>query len=210
MKKLSELLWYRSPAKNWDEALPVGNGRIGGMVFGVPANELIQLNEDSIWSGSFRKRNNPKAYENLEKMRGLIRDGKTAEAEKLCEEAFYGTNENQRHYQPMGDFHIVQEGAEDYSDYSRFLDISRAVCETLWTSGGVKYGRKIFVSCPDNVMVICFTADQKGKISFTANMDGKDDDYDKNEAYDGTTLLFTMSDGVPYAAAVSCCSFNVF
>lgn len=206
MKKLSELLWYRSPAQNWDEALPVGNGRIGGMVFGIPNDELIQLNEDSIWSGGFRKRNNPKAYENLEKMRGLIRDGKTAEAEKLCEEAFYGTNENQRHYQPMGDFHILQEGAEDYSDYSRFLDISRAVCETLWTSGGVKYGRKIFVSCPDNVMVICFTADQSGKISFTASIDGKDDDYDKNEAYDGATLLFTMSDGVPYAAAVSCMS----
>ncbi|MDE6133065.1 MAG: glycoside hydrolase family 95 protein [Oscillospiraceae bacterium] len=78
MKKSSELLWYKQPARNWDEALPVGNGRLGGMIFGKPEDELIQLNEDSIWSGGFRKRNNPKAYENLEKMRQFIREGKTA------------------------------------------------------------------------------------------------------------------------------------
>lgn len=204
MKKLSELLWYASPAENWDEALPVGSGRIGGMIFGRPADELIQLNEDSIWSGGFRKRNNPKAYENLEKMRGLIRGGKTAEAERLCEEAFYGANDQQRHYHPLGDLHIRQSGAEEYSDYRRSLDLSRAVCETSWVSGGVKFGRRIFASNPDNVLVISFTADKKGAISFTADIDGKDDDYDKNEAYDETTVIFTMSDGIPYAAAVSC------
>ena len=123
MDKLSELLWYKAPAENWDEALPVGNGRLGGMVFGKPADELIQLNEDSIWSGGFRKRNNPKAYDNLEKMRALIREGKTAEAENLCSDAFYGTNENQRHYHPLGDFHIWQSGTENYTDYERSLDL---------------------------------------------------------------------------------------
>ncbi|MDE5576586.1 MAG: glycoside hydrolase family 95 protein [Oscillospiraceae bacterium] len=204
MDRLSELLWYKSPAENWDEALPVGNGRLGGMIFGKPADELIQLNEDSIWSGSFRKRNNPKAYENLEKMRTLIREGKTAEAEALCSDAFYGTNEQQRHYHPLGDFHIWQGGADGYTDYKRSLDLENSVCETKWKSGGVSYSRTVFASCPDNVIVIRFAADQKGKISFTALIDGKDDDYDKNEAYDGNTLLFTMSDGVPYAAAISC------
>ncbi len=203
MNKLSELLWYRQPAANWDEALPVGNGRIGGMIFGKPADELIQLNEDSIWSGGFRKRNNSKAYANLEKIRTAIREGRTTDAENICCDAFYGTNENQRHYQPLGDLHIWQGGTENYSDYTRYLDLSTAVCSTQWVSDGVIYNRDIFVSKPDEVMVISFTASEKGKISFVSVIDGKDDDYDKNEAYDDRTLLFTMSDGIPYAAAIS-------
>ena len=208
MDSLSNILWYDAPAANWDEALPVGNGRLGGMIFGKPTDELIQLNEDSIWSGGFRKRNNPNAYANLENIRELIRDGKPSEAEKLCEEAFYGRNENQRHYHPMGDLHILQQaakgGAEEYTNYKRTLDISRAVCETTWTSGGVNFTRKAFVSAPDNVMAIIFTADKKGSISFCAYIDGKDDDYDKNEAYDDSTVIFTMSDGIPYTTALSC------
>ena len=204
MDCLSNVLWYNSPAENWDQALPVGNGRIGGMIFGKPGDELIQLNEDSIWSGGFRKRNNPKAYANLEKMRSLIRQGKTTEAERLCEDAFYGTNENQRHYQPLGDLHIWQSGAENYSAYKRSLDLETAICVTEWENDSVKYKRTVFVSHPEQVMVIHFAASEKGKISFTAAIDGKDDDYDKNEAYDDKTLLFTMSDGIPYAAAISC------
>lgn len=199
----SELLWYTKPAENWDEALPVGNGRIGGMIFGRVNEELIQLNEDSIWSGGFRKRNNPKAYANLEKMRKLIRDGKTTEAENLCAEAFYGTNENQRHYQPLGDLHIWQQSDGEVLNYKRSLDISQAVSTTAWQSGGVKYFREVFVSHPDEVMTVVFTSNAKGKINFVAAIDGKDDDYDKNEAYDNSTVLFTMTDGIPYAAAIS-------
>ena len=93
MKNFSELLWYKAPAANWDEALPVGNGRIGGMIFGRTDDELIQMNEDSIWSGGFRCRNNPKAKENLGKIRKLIADGRITEAQKLCEDAFYGRND---------------------------------------------------------------------------------------------------------------------
>lgn len=199
----SELLWYTKPAENWDEALPVGNGRIGGMIFGRVNEELIQLNEDSIWSGGFRKRNNSKAYANLEKMRKLIRDGKTTEAENLCAEAFYGTNENQRHYQPLGDLHIWQQSDGEVLNYKRSLDISQAVSTTAWQSGGVKYFREVFVSHPDEVMTVVFTSNAKGKINFVAAIDGKDDDYDKNEAYDDSTVLFTMTDGIPYAAAIS-------
>ena len=203
MNKLSELLWYRQPAANWDEALPVGNGRIGGMIFGRPADELIQLNEDSIWSGGFRKRNNSKAFDNLEKIRTAIREGRTTDAENICCDAFYGTNENQRHYQPLGDLHIWQSGTENYADYRRYLDLSYGICSTQWENDCVIYSRDVFVSKPDEVMVIHFTASEKGKISFVSVIDGKDDDYDKNEAYDDHTILFTMSDGIPYAAAIS-------
>ena len=203
MNRYSDFLWYNKPAADWNEALPVGNGRIGGMIFGRPTDELIQLNEDSVWSGGFRYRNNPKAYANLDKMRSLIKEGRITEAQALCEDAFYGTNEQQRHYHPMGDLHIWQSGTEDIADYRRSLDLENALCETRWESGGVKYSRTVFVSHPDEVMVILFNADQKGKISFTSVIDGKDDDYDRNEAYDGSTLLFTMSDGIPYATAIS-------
>ena len=175
MDRLSDLLWYNRPAANWDEALPVGNGRIGGMIFGRPTDELIQLNEDSIWSGGFRSRNNSKAYENLEKIRTAIKEGRTTDAENICCDAFYGTNENQRHYQPMGDLHIWQEGTDNYSDYRRYLDLSTAVCSTQWENDGVIYNRDIFVSKPDEVMVIYFTASEKGKISFVSVIDGKDD-----------------------------------
>lgn len=203
MNRYSDFLWYNKPAADWNEALPVGNGRIGGMIFGRPTDELIQLNEDSVWSGGFRYRNNPKAYENLDKMRSLIKEGRITEAQALCEDAFYGTNEQQRHYHPMGDLHIWQSGTEDITGYRRSLDLENALCETCWESGGVKYSRTVFVSKPDEVMVIIFNADKKGKISFTSVIDGKDDDYDRNEAYDGSTLLFTMSDGIPYATAIS-------
>ena len=195
-------LYYNSPAADWNDALPVGNGRMGGMVFGKPTDELIQLNEDSLWSGGFRNRNNPKAYDNLEKIRTLIREEKTTEAEELCADAFYGTNENQRHYQPLGDLHIWQ-GVGEYEGYVRSLSLDTAVCVTSFTSCGVKYTRTVIASHPDEVIIVHFSADKKGSISFVSAIDGRDDNYDKNEAYDDKTVLFTVSDGIPYACAIT-------
>lgn len=195
-------LYYNSPAADWNDALPVGNGRMGGMVFGKPTDELIQLNEDSLWSGGFRNRNNPKAYDNLEKIRTLIREEKTTEAEELCADAFYGTNESQRHYQPLGDLHIWQSVGE-YEGYVRSLSLDTAVCVTTFTSGGVKYTRTVIASHPDEVIIVHFSADKKGSISFVSAIDGRDDNYDKNEVYDDKTVLFTVSDGIPYACAIT-------
>ncbi len=201
----TSLLYYTRPAADWNEALPVGNGRMGGMIFGSPCEELIQLNEDSLWSGGFRDRNNPKAYENLEKIRTLINEEKTTEAEELCAEAFYGTNENQRHYQPLGDLHILQKtgGKDAVTDYLRSLDLENAVCETSFKCGETVFSRRVIASCPDEIIAVHFTADKKGCISFSAFIDGRDDNYDKNEAYDDKTILFTVSDGIPYACAIT-------
>ncbi len=195
-------LYYTRPAADWNEALPVGNGRIGGMVFGAAENELIQLNEDSLWSGGFRSRNNPKALTNLEKIRTLINEEKTAEAEALCADAFYGINEQQRHYQPLGDLHIFRN-APDISDYMRGLSLENAVAWSSFKSGGTELRQEVFVSAPDEVMVIRFTSDKKGGVSFMSCIDGRDDNYCKNEAYDDKTLIFTVSDGIPYACAIT-------
>lgn len=95
-------LWYSSPARQWCEALPVGNGRLGGMVYGGCAHELIKLNEDSIWSGKALDRINPDALENLQKIREMLHDGQIEEAERLAMCALSGVPDSQRAYQPAG------------------------------------------------------------------------------------------------------------
>lgn len=204
----STTLWYTDPAANWDEALPVGNGRIGGMIFGKVGDELIQLNEDSIWSGNFRSRNNPKAYPNLGRMRDYINKGQLKLAEQLCLDAFCGSNENQRHYMPAGDLHIYQSVSDSCTDYSRMLELNTAVSTTSYTSNGINYIRTVFVSKPDEVMVISVKSDTPGTVSLSACLDGMDDYYDKNCAYDSNTILFTVSNGIPYAIAASCTAVN--
>ncbi|MGN0665555.1 MAG: glycosyl hydrolase family 95 catalytic domain-containing protein [Huintestinicola sp.] len=205
MNDPSTELYYTRPAANWDEALPMGNGRIGAMIFGGTNNELIQLNEDSLWSGGFRDRNNKKAYPDLEKIRRLIDEERPAEAEMLCLDSFIGTNENQRHYQPLGDLHIWQnvKGHDEVTGYRRYLHLDNALSGAEFVSDGVRFTREMFVSYPDQVMVIHIKADKKGSISFTAAIDGRDDNYDKNEDYDDSTVLFTVSDGIPYACALT-------
>ena len=122
---------FSTPAKAWEEALPVGTGKLGGMVFGLPYIERIQLNEDSVWSGGPRDRNNPSAAKALPKIRQLIFEGKISEAEELCSFALSGLPEEQRHYEPLGNLFIEFCGKEmHYSDYSRELDLDRAVVTT--------------------------------------------------------------------------------
>ena len=117
---------FDAPAKCWEEALPVGNGRLGGMVFGLPYTERIQLNEDSVWFGGPQNRNNPSALENLPKIRSLIMEGRIREAQELCTFALSGLPEEQRHYEPLGNLYIEFDGTEmDYSEYRRELDLSR-------------------------------------------------------------------------------------
>lgn len=197
-----DMLWYEKPAADWNEALPVGNGKLGGMIFGEPAHELIQLNEDSLWSGGFRKRDNPNAYPNLEKVRKLIAEGHAPEAERLIEEAFYGRNEQMRHYLPLGDLHIYQSVGE-YTDYRRGLALETGVAFAEFTSEGTRFSRQIFASFPDDVMVIRYSADKPQSINLSAAFNGRDDNYDRNDNYDDNTVVFTVSDGIAYTAAAA-------
>lgn len=152
-------LWYRQPARVWEEALPLGNGRMGAMVFGGVHQERIQLNEDSLWSGGFRSRNNSQAKENIPRIRALMRQGNIEEAQNLVRYAVSGTPEFQRCYQTLGDLEITMQGLPaDTKDYVRSLSLDHAVAETRFTAGGFLYTREAFVSAPADLVIVRLTS----------------------------------------------------
>ena len=162
---------FDTPARDWNEAIPVGNGRLGGMVFGLPFTERIQLNEDSVWSGGPQDRNNPSAREYLPKIRQLIFDGRIEEAQELCTFALSGTPEEERHYEPLGNLFIEFSGkALDFGEYRRVLDLADATVTTTFTLGGVRYTREVIASYPQNALLVHLTADRPGALSFHAQL----------------------------------------
>ncbi|MCZ8520769.1 MULTISPECIES: glycoside hydrolase family 95 protein [Paenibacillus] len=164
-------LWYNQPAGEWNEALPIGNGRLGAMVFGGTAKERIQLNEDSVWYGGPRDRNNPDALPNLPRIRELILSGRLREAEKLAALALPGLPETQRHYLPLGDLLLDfsdQGQAQEARAYSRELDLESGVTRVRYRQGEVEYTRELLSSYPDQAIVIRLTADRPGSVSLQA------------------------------------------
>ncbi|MBR4223179.1 MAG: glycoside hydrolase family 95 protein, partial [Oscillospiraceae bacterium] len=202
---MNDKLYYTSPAKEWHDALPLGNGRIGAMVYGAPLDEVMSLNEDSIWSGGYRDRNNSKALDHLDELRRLIREGQTDEANALCERAFYGKNDQQRHYMPAGDLHIHTDIDGEVTGYSHTLDLSKGVDEVTFSAGGVDICRRTYISYPDGVMIAELRADSEDAdtVRYTVTIDGRDDYYDDITDYRGDTLLFTSSYGIPFTCAVT-------
>ncbi len=167
----TNIIEFESPASEWNEAFPIGNGKLGGMVFGGVCTERIQLNEDSIWFGGPQDRNNPSALEKLPEIRRLIFEGKIKEAQELSAFALSGTPEEERHYEPLGDLYLEFAGNSfNYTDYSRKLDLSQALVTESFTIDGVNYSRRIFTSYPSNLMVINITADGIGRLNFHAQL----------------------------------------
>lgn len=161
-------LWYDRPAERWVEALPLGNGRLGAMVYGNPMHDELQLNEETVWGGSPYNNTNPKAKDALPEIRKLIFEGKNLEAQQLCGEAICSAGANGMPYQTVGSLHLDFEGFRSYANYCRELDLDRAVATTRFTSGGVDYCRETFASLTDNVVVMRLTASRPGSISFKA------------------------------------------
>ncbi len=162
MKKMK--LFYDRPANKWEEALPVGNGRLGAMALMAPEREVVFLNEDSIWSGRPINRINPDAKENLPEVRRLLREGKIREAEKLSLLALSGTPNSERNYEPAGELQISFEGQKNAgagifggfkpSNYRRELDLTTGITSAEYVIGGKKYCRKLFASFPEQVIVM--------------------------------------------------------
>ena len=167
-------LWYNQPAQTWTQALPIGNGVMGGMVFGTPAVERIQINEETIWAGQPNNVVNPNAKEYLPKVRQLIFEGKYKEAQDLANAKVMpvavGKNMGMP-YQPFGDVYIAMPGHANYQNYERWLDLDHAKSIVRYSVDGVQYERETIAPLGGHeVIAIHLTASKKGKITFTANM----------------------------------------
>ena len=167
-------LWYDQPAQTWTQALPVGNGVIGGMVFGTPAVEHIQLNEETLWAGQPNNVINPNAKAALPEVRQLIFEGKYKEAQELANAKVMPNAAGQNMgmpYQPFGDLYVAMPGHADYEDYERWLDIDNSKTVVCYRVGDVRYEREVITPLGGHqVMAMRLTASQKGKITFTAHM----------------------------------------
>ena len=169
-KKPALKLWYNLPSGDtWENALPVGNGRLGAMIYGNVAQEIIQLNEHTVWSGSPNRNDNPEALASLDQMRQLIYNGKQKEAEQLANKTIISKKSHGQKFQPVGNLLLTFNDHENYTDYYRELDIERAVAKTTYKVGRITYTREVFASLPDRVIVIRLTASKSGSISFQAS-----------------------------------------
>ncbi|KAA5825200.1 glycoside hydrolase family 95 protein [Algibacter amylolyticus] len=165
------VLWYDAPAANWNEALPLGNGRLGAMVYGNPEHENIQLNESTLWAGGPHRNDNPNAKAALSEIRALLFAGKYDEAHKLANNKFISETSAGMPYETVGNLRLNFSGHKNVTNYKRTLDIENAVNNTFYTIDGVTYKREIFTSFSDQVIVMKLTASENGKISFAASMD---------------------------------------
>ncbi|WOG21996.1 glycoside hydrolase family 95 protein [Bacteroides thetaiotaomicron] len=161
------VLWYDSPAKYWEEALPLGNGRLGAMVYGDPVNEEIQLNEETVSAGSPYKNYNSEAKEALPAIRKLIFDGNYAEAQLMAGEKILSRNGFGMPYQTAGSLRLQFEGQENYTDYRRELDIDKALATTTYRVNNVEYKREVFTSFTDQLVIVRLTASRPGMLTFT-------------------------------------------
>ncbi len=176
-------LWYRRPALWWEnEALPVGNGRLAAMVFGGIDHERIQFNEETVWAGKPSDSNNPKALEALPKVRKLLFDGKNQAATDLAAQSMLGVPERIQSYQTLGELFLTlplpqtqaqnqaQNQNRTVAGYRRELDLTTATTRTQYTVNEVTYHREVFVSAPDQAIVVHLTADRPGMLSFSATL----------------------------------------
>ena len=159
-------LWFNHPAKSWNEALPVGNGRLGAMIFGGITSERLQLNEKSVWTGNRNDFVNPASKAALPEVRKLLFAGQYAEAQKLAQEKMMGDKKVESNYQTLGDLHLDFEVNGYVSDYRRELDLESAVAKVSYRAQDVNYTRELFSSAPDQALVFRLTASQKGAITF--------------------------------------------
>ncbi len=184
-------LWYRQPAEQWDQALPVGNGRLGAMVFGRIADETIQLNEETLWSGGPYDPVVPGAYRALPEIRRLLFSGDIAAAHDLFGRTMMGHPYEQMKYQPLGNLRLTFPGQEQATEYRRELDLDAAVARVEYMVDGTRFVREVFSSAPDQVIVIRISADRPGQISFTAALEGA-----RNQAHSNYGTDYFQSDAV--------------
>lgn len=163
-------LWYKAPADNWNEALPIGNGRLGAMVFGNPAKEQLQLNEETVWSGGPNQNITSESGAAIPELRKLIFESKFEEAQAIADVKMFPKRNSGMAYQTVGDLFLQFDGHEKATNYYRDLNIEKAIATVTYKLNGVNYKREIFSSFVDQVMIVRLTADKPGQISFKASI----------------------------------------
>ena len=200
-----ERLWYDAPAGRWLEALPLGNGQMAAMVFGGIADETIQLNESTFWSGSPHDNNSKTSLEHLDEVRQLIYAGREEEAEALINKEFIPGPHGQR-FLTLGSLRMHFENMpEEVEDYCRDLDLTRAVAGVGFTANGVRYTRSAFASLRDRVLVIRLDASKKGALTFSLTQDCK---FPFEVTTEGKTLVTRIKgvehEGIPGGLTAEC------
>lgn len=198
-------LFYEQPAQEWEQALPIGSGRLGAMVYGGIEKELIQLNEENMWLGGYANRVNPEARENLPKVREYLSRGEVEKAERLMDISFSGCPDGMRPYQTLGEIQLHFNGfgaasrrksakvgklsiPQGVTEYYRELNLNNALCTVAFEYGGAKYKREIFASHPRDCIIMRFTADG-GTVDFTARL-RRGKCFDGVKKTDGGILLY--------------------
>jgi alpha-L-fucosidase 2 len=200
----STRLWYTTPAatSTWTDALPIGNGRLGAMVFGVPVEERIQLNEETIWSGGRRDRVNQDGSQTVSEVRDLLARGDAGGAQKLANLGMMGTPQTCRNYQTLGDMEIFFDGTSKYdkTTYQRWLDVDTALAGVRFQVNGTLYEREMFISAPDDVFVHHLKATRSRKLSFQMRVhrpkDGLNEAADQEWNANGWTYMTGGTGGI--------------
>jgi alpha-L-fucosidase 2 len=197
-------IWYQHPAPQWDQAMPVGNGRLGAMVFGSATRERIVLNEDSMWLGARRDTANPKALPNLAEVRRLLFAGQPVEAYKVAEKNLLGNPFRLLSYQPLGDLRLGFDLEGKPEDYRFELDVDTGVARLTYTLNGVHHTREVFASAPDQVLVVRHTADKPGQVSMNVWIDRPQDATTIVAADDRLDLVGRLSceNGIAFQSSV--------
>ncbi len=172
---MSSKIWFCQPATDWLEALPVGNGRLGAMVFGGVFKERIQLNEETLWDGGYRDTTNPNTLTYLPIVRRLLFEGKNREAEELASQHFMGNPAAVKSYQTLGDLEIECFHSDHVTDYRRELDVETGIAKTAYYAGEVRYTREVFASYPDQLIVVHLTASRKKHLNIRIRLTREQD-----------------------------------
>jgi alpha-L-fucosidase 2 len=212
------LIWFNTPAANFTESTPLGNGRLGAMMFGGVDEERIVLNESSMWSGSRQDADRPDAYKALPAIQKLLLEGKNTEAERLVNDQFIcqgpgskeGTGDSQYGcYQVLGNLHLSFSGdtSAPVEHYRRELNLNDAVAHLEFSRGDIHFTREMFASCPDQVMVLRLSADRPGAISFDARLDRPERFATTGDGENGLLMTGQLDDGlggkgITYAARI--------
>lgn len=187
-------LWYKQPAEKWTEALPIGNGRLGAMVFGRVDRERIQVNEESLWAGSQINNNNPEALKNLPVIQKLLLEEKNKKALELVKKTFIGTPPRIRSYQTAGDIFINFNRKTPVTDYKRELILESGICRVSYANDSSRYILEAFASAPDNILVIYIATENGGKINATITLEREKDTVVRIEDNDQLVMLGQIID----------------